>query len=533
MPMTQQSPPPPVALIPVPEHVPSYVPAAGLRPLPEPPRRTSTALDESGVEHMAVELPADSLAYQWTKARAAPKGGMDWGGHPGNEDNGKHTPAVHNHGPPPVVADASVSFRCGALGPSPADNADMAARRRHPSFGVAPPPDDVPGAAVSLVVRSPDDRGEGQTIRRIRTIGRRPPAGDEPASVQTHPPTMPWVALKRFTVDLHPRPKPKALVSGYRLEGEADPPRRRTRRRATASPFHPLATAPHYGGFPFAAYYPALSPPTQTLTSRSRACPRRHRQHRRSATYPHAQSPPGPSAAAALRTNSAGVFHPAHRLRTLRTGHLARRRLYWLGRLYMQTTGSARATPGSSPPGDGNEPAGSQMLISGTGQPAFAPGPQPGGGAPFAFSPGALWRWEWRSMGSNPGPVSSSGYVVESASLLTSIVSRFFDGDKTRARTEHRRGGDNGGTKYTQRWRRWKRFRGGKTRGRARAGGLCLPSEGGVTETGRTSLLKGATEARFQLAVLIIRTAEQDFSSALHFRRGKRCKLSGLAYLTV
>ncbi|KAJ7670103.1 hypothetical protein DFH06DRAFT_1321122 [Mycena polygramma] len=547
--MTQQSPPPPVAPIPVPEPVPSLAPAPtpGSRPLPEPPRRTSAVLDESGAEHMAVELPADPVGYQWTTGRAAkarearaqvaPKeskgfvGGFVSGlrrlpralvrtkrprrgtmntegteeGTEGTRMTGNTLPQYASTPPTPVVAETGVVYTRGALG-TPADNADMARRPRHPSFRVVPPPDDVQGTAALPIQCDPNERGEGHTILEFpqsplenpydreatsvpspanpsphlsRASGHltpADPAGDEPASVQIHPlptddyrrmsavdaaqaqsPTtinsaasfsadspsfstelnsprrfltalqvMPWVAPERITVDFQPRPKTKALVSWYRPEGEAEsapaeraraleidaprptspsntprtrsPPHHRTHRRAATSPSPPLPAAAPYGGYSFAAYYPAPSPPpTQTHTSRSRSRPRRH-HHRRSATYPHPQQSPGPwvppqllpappAPVYIIQASPAPTASPPHAPHST------------AGSVHA-TPGSAHATPGSSPRSDAHKPVGAQaqmlapvymqmQLMPGTGQLAFVPGPQPGeSGTRYAGNPG-------------------------------------------------------------------------------------------------------------------------------------------------
>ncbi|KAJ7107984.1 hypothetical protein C8R43DRAFT_963011 [Mycena crocata] len=184
--MTAQSGPPPAEPIPVPEPVPALAP----RPLPELPRRA----DETGAEHMSVELPTD-LGYQWTtgkgsKAREANMhkegkgfvGGFVSGlrrlpralvrtrrprrgttateGTEGTEGTGMTGPPQYMSTPPtPVAPDARVP---SALRPALAQNVEEG-RRRHPSFQIVPPQEDVEqGIAVPVVCDS--EHGDGEAM---------------------------------------------------------------------------------------------------------------------------------------------------------------------------------------------------------------------------------------------------------------------------------------------------------------------------------------------------------------------------------
>nr|GAT48793.1 predicted protein [Mycena chlorophos] len=60
-------PPPPPQPIALPEPVPALVPP---RPLPEPPRRTASAITaEANAEHMFIDVPPPELGYQWTAGK--------------------------------------------------------------------------------------------------------------------------------------------------------------------------------------------------------------------------------------------------------------------------------------------------------------------------------------------------------------------------------------------------------------------------------------------------------------------------------
>ncbi|KAJ6571259.1 hypothetical protein B0H19DRAFT_1064373 [Mycena capillaripes] len=203
--MTQQAPPPPVEPIPVPEPVPALAPTpGGSRPLPEPPRRTSMVLDESGAEHMTVDLPpaVETLGYQWTTGRGAKvrekskekekegkgfvggfvsglrrlpralvrprrarRGTTNTEGTDGTEGtgmSGNTLPRYVSTPPTPVVAGPPVGFVQGTGGlVAPEEHAEEGRRRRHPSFRVDPPREDMQRGAAPIVCDPDAQEGHG------------------------------------------------------------------------------------------------------------------------------------------------------------------------------------------------------------------------------------------------------------------------------------------------------------------------------------------------------------------------------------
>ncbi|KAJ7032525.1 hypothetical protein C8F04DRAFT_1358052 [Mycena alexandri] len=292
--MTQQSPPPPAEPIPIPDPVPALTPATVSRPLPEPPRRTS-AVDEPGAEHMAVEVPNPSqVGYQWTTGRGAkarearahkdthregkgfvggfvsglkrlphalvrtrrPRGyttnteGTD--GTEGTGVSGNTLPRYVSNPPTPVVptTGSALGFVRGVLATPGAQvtatpNVDGERRRRHPSFRVVPPEEDVHQGIVTPVVCDPDpEHGEGEAMPGAlefpqssmeNPYDREPisaPAptasphlsrvddrlaaaadvdGDEPASVHVHP--LPTVDYRRMSVHDATRPQSRTTIT--------------------------------------------------------------------------------------------------------------------------------------------------------------------------------------------------------------------------------------------------------------------------------------------------------------------------------
>ncbi|KAJ7046118.1 hypothetical protein C8F04DRAFT_1322720 [Mycena alexandri] len=396
--MTQQSPPPPVQPIPIPEPVPALTPAPAPRPLPEPPRRTS-AVDEPGAEHMTVEVPNPSdMGYQWTtgrgtKAREAHRethreekglvGGFVSGlrrlpralvrtrrprrgttntegteGTEGTGMSGNTLPRYVSVPPTPVVptTGSGLGLVRGVLATpggqvTATGNAD-AERRRHPSFRVVPPEEDVQQVVVTPVVYDPDpEPGELEFPQvpmenpydREATSAPPPTAsphlsrvddrlaaaaegdGDEPISVHVHP--LPTVDYRRMSAHDTTRPHSRTTITstpfssdspsfsselhGFRrffnalhllpwvatdrLTIDYFPPR--AKGRASVSWYHPEAQSACRGLEPPLAPAPPSPPAASDRANNDSArTPPRHRTLRRAATSVYTPAPSLPAA---------------------------------------------------------------------------------------------------------------------------------------------------------------------------------------------------------------------------------------------
>ncbi|KAJ6630028.1 hypothetical protein B0H10DRAFT_2208177 [Mycena sp. CBHHK59/15] len=224
--MTQQNPPPPVEPIPIPDPVPAFGGATTpVRPLPEPPRRTS-ALDE---EYMSVEVPSAAEAevgYQWTtrrsKSREAHAGGREGKtfvggfvsglrrlpralvrtrrprrgtegteGTEGTGMTGNTLPRYVSNPPTPEVPDAGANLQFmqgGGLAPIVAsqENAEEGRRPRHPSFRVVPPAEDAQGGGEVGVPLTCDRDGEGDGVQGEQGIPPLDNPYDHEASTSHH-----------------------------------------------------------------------------------------------------------------------------------------------------------------------------------------------------------------------------------------------------------------------------------------------------------------------------------------------------------
>ncbi|KAJ7128700.1 hypothetical protein C8R44DRAFT_873394 [Mycena epipterygia] len=255
--MNQQSPPPPAEPIPVPEPVSALAapPTPTSRPLPEPPRRTST-VDEAGAEYMVIELPTTSeVGYQWTNGRGAkareahaPReskgfvGGFVSGlrrlpralvrarrprrgttategtdGTDGTRMTGNTLPQYVSTPSSPMVGDLpNVRFlRPGGLAApttqAAGQNAEEGRRPRHPSFRVVPPEDDMQQGIVASPIRRDSERGDGEA--------RRPSVIEFPQTPMENP-------YDRDTASNHAIPPPAASShpsrADDRLTAQAD-----------------------------------------------------------------------------------------------------------------------------------------------------------------------------------------------------------------------------------------------------------------------------------------------------------------------
>ncbi|KAJ7060258.1 hypothetical protein C8F01DRAFT_192284 [Mycena amicta] len=238
--MNAQSPPPPPEPIPIPE------PVSTVRPLPEPPRRTASAMTgpEANAEHMVVDVPPPEAGYQWTTGRVSKakeahahrvrsgdgKGQGFVGGFvnglkrlprafgrkrprrgteatdftsAGTEGTGNTLPQYRSEPPTPLVPDQGVTFGAPLARRT---NPQGAAQPYHPSFILVPPEEDerpvemdegvavdegaMPGgfdeqAALSTHVRPPTP---GPPITRTRShLAPEERDGDEPVSVHANP----------------------------------------------------------------------------------------------------------------------------------------------------------------------------------------------------------------------------------------------------------------------------------------------------------------------------------------------------------
>ncbi|KAF7350075.1 hypothetical protein MVEN_01309400 [Mycena venus] len=265
--MNQNSPPPPeepIAIpapepIPVPEPVPALSPgpAREPRPLPEPPRRTSViVVDESGAEHMAIELPpgADGgIGYQWTTGRGAKVreahghkgfvGGFVSGlrrlpralvrtrrprrgtmhteegteGTEGTGMTGNTLPRYVSNPTTPITPNASVAFLRGGLRVQQPENADDGRGPRHPSFRIVPPAEEL----QQDIVRDPQqelEHGDGEGGPSVLEFPQTPlenPYDRETTPVTRGPSAVTSPHLSR--ADDH-------LAAPTDLEGELDEP---------------------------------------------------------------------------------------------------------------------------------------------------------------------------------------------------------------------------------------------------------------------------------------------------------------------